>query len=322
MQHAPFLIIWRAAGSLKRLKNLRGALRLSHTFGSMATAKQPPKGVLYTKNAIVGDYVHAKASLIVSESECRRLYGSMWKTKWMGGTILDILTKPFNGRDTLFYDVNFRGPAFTTYPKEMKAIHCRPGEWSDPNPSPTIQLLGVEPIQPPAEADNASESSMDSVELARVSHELTRNKLQERISEHRQRRREKLASQNLLGDTDFDESSLSGSESDSIECCANRLVRAHTRSNYHTPESGLPESHIPVSVEVATHETAVADTNTPISVETAAAVQPSVVTDNVCWFSDISKCKQDTNGSVRTIKWSFKDQNGSWMTAGDDLTQE
>jgi hypothetical protein len=67
-------------------------------------------------------------------------------------------TRVVNGRNHVFYEVEFVLPNGKSETKEMKAIQCRPGVWPDPNPSPTVELMGVGPVQPPVltEADSCA----------------------------------------------------------------------------------------------------------------------------------------------------------------------
>jgi hypothetical protein len=98
----------------------------------------PPKkaGVLYAKNAKVDDIVHAKASDTMAEAACRRYYGKLWKKKWVSGMIHGIECKDVNGRQCVYYDVEFELPGEVTRCVQVCALSCRPGRWVNPNPGP------------------------------------------------------------------------------------------------------------------------------------------------------------------------------------------
>jgi hypothetical protein len=102
----------------------------------------PPKkaGVLYAKNAKIDDIVHAKASDTMAEAACRRYYGKLWKKKWVSGMIHGIECKDVNGRQCVYYDVEFELPGEVTRCVQIKALSCRPGRWVDPNPGPELEL--------------------------------------------------------------------------------------------------------------------------------------------------------------------------------------
>ena len=42
----------------------------------------------------IGAHVLAKASVVTSNSECKRLYGVLWKTMTVAGIVKEVLTPP------------------------------------------------------------------------------------------------------------------------------------------------------------------------------------------------------------------------------------
>ena len=48
----------------------------------------------------IGAHVQAKAKLIISDAECKRLYGSLWKSKILFGVVKEVITSKIGKRST------------------------------------------------------------------------------------------------------------------------------------------------------------------------------------------------------------------------------
>lgn len=106
----------------------------------MSTPRNHPK---YAKNSLVGDHVHAKATDVTAEAQCRRWFGSLWKDKWISGELQAINEIKVNNRKQRMFTVIFSLPDMTSKVVELRDIRCRPGIWSDTTGSPAVPLLGM-----------------------------------------------------------------------------------------------------------------------------------------------------------------------------------
>lgn len=103
------------------------------------------RGVLYAKFANVDNVVHAKATDVTSDQQCRLWFGDCWKDKWLSGAISRI--ERVDGKR--FFVVLFVCPD-GNHEKRVWDLKCRPGPWVDPRPPPQIRLHGTGDPQLPS----------------------------------------------------------------------------------------------------------------------------------------------------------------------------
>lgn len=101
--------------------------------------------VKYAKNAQVGDQVHIKGSLVTSESQLKRWYGSRAKSVFINGWMLERLEQPIKNRLVVCYESSFLLPDGTYKEVVNRATNHLPGHWKDPNPPPRVSIHGASP---------------------------------------------------------------------------------------------------------------------------------------------------------------------------------
>lgn len=67
----------------------------------------------------VGAVVHAKATIVTNIAQCARLYGSQAKTKFINGTVVEVIVDRSTGRASTFLKVEW---VMTTTPTILRSI--------------------------------------------------------------------------------------------------------------------------------------------------------------------------------------------------------
>lgn len=57
---------------------------------------------------VTGNLVHCRASLVTSDAECKRLFGSLWKSTYVTGTVVNLVQEVINGRRRRSVEVDWK----------------------------------------------------------------------------------------------------------------------------------------------------------------------------------------------------------------------
>ena len=73
---------------------------------------------------VIGAFVFAKVRVVTSDSECKRLFGALWKSATVNGTVKHVVVPPKGSRKhtSLIVDWTIRGSSKT---KEVKLMNVR-----------------------------------------------------------------------------------------------------------------------------------------------------------------------------------------------------
>jgi hypothetical protein len=104
--------------------------------------RAPKKPTQYAKNAKAGDLVHIKGCHVSNHGQLRRWFGSQADTHWFTGTVQQILHTTVGKMKMTMYEVHYLLPDGSDKVLSNKNIHHHPGAWLDPDPPPSIAILG------------------------------------------------------------------------------------------------------------------------------------------------------------------------------------
>ena len=76
----------------------------------------------------VGSRVHAKATAVLCVAECKRLYGSLWKTKNISGTVLEVVKDRSSGRVKTSFRVKWEYGGNKVKEKQINTRSVKAGE--------------------------------------------------------------------------------------------------------------------------------------------------------------------------------------------------
>ena len=114
---------------------------------------------------VIGAHVYAKASIVTSDSECKRLFGSLWKKTTVNGIVKHVVVPPRgSGKQTsLIIKWNINGSSKT---KEVKLMNVRIQQTTPSSSSalvqPSTSTSSIEAVIP---SENTAETTNDQTEI-------------------------------------------------------------------------------------------------------------------------------------------------------------